>query len=153
MPMKHSLGLALVVFSWAATAWGDMTLGTQVDAQTGVNYTVTSTGDWNQNLSELQIEITRGRAINTLKMRTGKQKTVGQVNDLLHKAFQRFLAGQAPGTVVGTLGNIKYGGDVAFVVESDETLRFDFRNTDGTGHSSRFNRADATALAAIFGAH
>ena len=49
---------------------------------------------------------------------TGKYKTVAQLDAYLHDAFAKFLAGAPANAEVGKVGDIKYGGEIRFVVES-----------------------------------
>lgn len=142
------------VVSPVPTAWS---LGTAIDPASGSEYEVTTTGTASQNSSQLQFHVTTlttvgkttTRATNDTTLRTGKSKTVGQVKALLGSVFSKFLNGVPPGTILGKLGAVEKGGEVLFVAESPEVLRFDFINKNAPASEKKFSRADVTALAGI----
>ncbi|HEY5894159.1 MAG TPA: hypothetical protein VIT91_13115 [Chthoniobacterales bacterium] len=142
------------VVSPVPTAWS---LGTAIDPASGSEYEVTTTGTASQNSSQLQFHVTTlttvgkttTRATNDTTLRTGKSKTVGQVKALLSTVFSKFLNGVPPGTILGKLGAVEKGGEVLFVAESPEVLRFDFINKNAPASEKKFSRADVTALAGI----
>lgn len=142
------------VVSVVPAAWS---LGTAIDPASGSEYEVTTTGAASQNSSQLQFHVTRltmvgkvtTRATNDTTLRTGKSKTVGEVSALLSNVFSKFLNGVPPGTILGKLGAVEKGGEVLFVAESSEILRFDFINKNAPASEKKFSRADVTALAGI----
>lgn len=76
----------------------------------------------------------RNRTTRTATVKTGKTKTLAEVVGSLKDAFSRFLA--APPTTAANqdlvkIGNIKYGGELHLIAESNDVLRFDYQNPSG----------------------
>lgn len=126
-------------------------VGTHTVESTKTVYSITASGQPGENLQEVQFRTATGGKTTVVTLRTGRQKTVGQVTALVGGVFQKFLAGQPANTTLGSLGSLKKGGEVLFVSESPEKLRFDFATPGLPPCSSVFGRADAEAFATILG--
>lgn len=120
----------------------------------GVTYSLSASGDASENSGQVRLLVVSenpkdaGAAVVTL--RTGKQKTVGDLYGLLSEAFGRFAAGGVPPeTVLGKLGDVNHGGAVHFVFEDSATFRFDFLYPDGTGSASNLSDTDVAMFAQI----
>lgn len=115
-------------------------------------YSVTTTGQPEQNLQTVQFRVTRADAESTtitVTLHTGKTKTVAQVTALMSSVFKKFLTAPVPNTVLGSLGSFEKGGEVDFVAESPQILRFDFRNPGEVPNSAQFSQADVATFLAL----
>ena len=131
----------------------DFALGTQ-DGN-GATYTVKATQPPDSKLKSQRVRFTSitktadGSTTKYFTINTGKYKTVAQLDAYLHDAFARFLAGAPANTEVGKVGDIKYGGEIRFVVESPEILRYDTITAGEPNASLTLPRAEVAAYAAI----
>ena len=80
---------------------------------------------------------------------TGKSKTQAQIEQLLAQAFRKF-PGSAPGTELGKIGDIKYGGEVRVMAEGPNALVFAYNPPQNVANP-RLSAADAAAFAEILG--
>ena len=93
----------------------------------------------------------RGTFTRFINLNTGKHKTVAQMCAVLHDIFRRYQAGRvtANGALLGKVGDLKYGGEILFVAESPDHLRYDMKTSGEEDHSTRLTAADVDALAAL----
>lgn len=159
--MKFTCLAALLVLGSVCSTMAQLpeplsiSFGAHTDQAAGASYSITAGGQSEQNRQDVQFRIERSPQAKSstetaaVTLRTGKQKTVGQVLDLSRKVFQKFLDGQPAHTALGKLGSLEKGGEVIFVAESSDVLRFDFKSLETEPASIRFSRTDAAAFAAI----
>jgi len=140
-------------------------LGTTDDTARQMVCTVTATGQKADTLREIQLRIVqsgtkeKGSSSSTrvVALRTGRTKTVGQVCSILSGALGKFIAGAPDGSLLGKLGSLEKGGEVAFISESPQVFRIDFKSAEtpaiGTAapviltSSLTFTRTEAEGLA------
>ena len=125
----------------------------------GVVYTISATQPAASKLTGQKIRLklveTIGidRTTHYFTLATGKHKTVADIDTILTDIFRRFLA--RPGVAnqeLGKIGDLSQGGEVRFVAESADDLRFDNLRPNEPAHSSHYRRADIEAfLAALTG--
>ena len=121
----------------------------------GATYTVKATQPPDSKLKSQRVRFTSitktadGSTTKYFTINTGKYKTVAQLDVYLHDAFAKFLAGAPANTEVGKVGDVKYGGEIRFVVESPEVLRYDTMTVGEPNASLTIPRAEVAAYAAI----
>ena len=131
----------------------DYDLGTQ--NVNGATYTVKATQPPDSKLKSQRVRFTSitktadGSTTKYFTINTGKYKTVAQLDAYLHDAFARFLAGATANTEVGKVGDLKYGGEIRFVVESPDVLRYDTITAGEPDASLTLPRAEVAAYAVI----
>ena len=107
----------------------DYKLGSQT--KDGATYTVESTQPVDSKLKSQRVKFTSvvptgsGTTTRYFIINTGKYKTVGELGAYLRDVFGKFLGGAPANAEVGKVGDIKYGGEIRFVVESPDVLRYD----------------------------
>ena len=132
----------------------DTTLGTRtVD---GATYTVDATQPVNSALKSQRVRFTAvmptstGKTTRYFIVNTGKYKTVAQLNASLRESFDKFLSGAPASAEVGKVGDIKYGGEIRFVVEKPgDTLRYESMTTGEQPSSMMLSKAEVAAYSAI----
>jgi len=145
-------------------------LGTNEDAARQMVCTVTATGQKAETLREIQLRIAqsgtkeKGSSSSTrvVTLRTGRTKTVGQVCAILSGALRKFVVGAPDGSLLGKLGSLEKGGEVAFVSETPQVFRIDFKSSEPPAIGSAkpviratsmsFTRTEADGLAAALAA-
>ena len=82
---------------------------------------------------------------------TGKYKTVAQLDAYLLDVFNKFLTGGAPANPeIGKVGDIKYGGEIRFVVETpNKTLRYESATAGEQPSSMTLPYAEVSAYSVI----
>ncbi len=131
----------------------DYNLGTQ--EMNGATYTVKATQPADSKLKSQRVRFTSvvktdaGSTTRYFTINTGKYKTVAQLDAYLHDAFAKFLAGAPANAEVGKVGDVKYGGEIRFVVQSPDVLRYDTMTQGEPNASMTLPRAEVAAYAAI----
>lgn len=131
----------------------DFDLGTR--EMKGATYGVKATQPLDSKLKSQRIRFTArtstadGSTTRYFTINTGKYKTVAQLDMYLRDVFAKFLAGAPANTEVGKVGDIKYGGEIRFVVESPDVLRYDTMTAGEPNASMSLPRAEVMAYAAI----
>ena len=128
-------------------------------ARPGVVYTISATQPTASRLTGQKIRLklveTTGidRTTHYFTLATGKHKTVADIDATLTDVFRRFLARTAVANQeLGKIGDLSQGGEVRFVAETADDLRFDNLRPNEPAHSSHYRRADIEAfLAALTG--
>ncbi len=80
---------------------------------------------------------------------TGRSKSLAQVQGLIVESLRKFPSA-APGTVLGKIGDIKYGGEVRLTVRGANEFVFDYEPALSAGNP-RLTREDAAAFVQILG--
>ena len=132
----------------------DTTLGTRtVD---GATYTVDATQPAGSALKSQRVRFNAivptgtGKTTRYFIINTGKYKTVAQLNAYLRESFNKFLSGAPANAEVGKIGDIKYGGEIRFVVEKPgDTLRYESMTAGEQPSSMMLSKAEVAAYAAI----
>ena len=95
----------------------------------------------------------QGTKTRLLSLNTGKHKTVDQFCAGLRDIFRKYqtLGSNATGQEIGKVGDIKYGGEIRFVAESPEHLRYDMQTDGEENHSTQFSRSDVSMIVALLG--
>ena len=95
----------------------------------------------------------QGTRTRLLSLSTGKHKTVGQFCENLRDIFRKYQtsSGSASGQEIGKIGDLKYGGEVRFVAESPDHLRYDMLTEGEENHSARLSASDVSSLIALLG--
>lgn len=92
----------------------------------------------------------KGKYSRSVSVSTGKHKTLGQLCGILNSVFRQFLVGAAANQDLGKIGDAKYGGELHFVAEGPDRLRFDYvPNQTKPEDAVRFSRADVQAFGAL----
>ncbi len=131
----------------------DYDLGTR--EMNGATYTVKATQPPDSKLKSQRVRFTSkvttadGSTTRYFTVNTGKYKTVAQLDAYLHETFAKFLAGAPANAEVGKVGDIKYGGEIRFVVGSPDVLRYDTMTAGEPNASMTLPRAEVAAYAAI----
>ncbi len=131
----------------------DSVLGTQT--VNGATYSVTATQPLNSILKGQRIRFTAvtptsaGTTTRYFTVNTGKFRTVAQLAAYLRETFAKFVAGAPANTEVGKVGDIKYGGEIHFVVESSDMLLYNTMTTGEPNASMNIPKAEAAAYVAI----
>lgn len=94
---------------------------------------------------------TGGSTTRYFTVNTGKYKTVAQLAASLREAFAKYLAGAPANTEVGKVGDIKYGGEIRFVVESPDVLLYNTMTPGEPNASMKLSKEEVTAYVAILG--
>ncbi len=124
----------------------------------GAAYTVEATQPATSKLTgqkvRLKIVTTEGLSKTThdFTLATGKHKTVAQIDTVLSEVFHHFLTNPppaAPGQEIGKIGDARYGGEVHFVAEPSNQLRFDNLTPGQPVRASYFSRTDVEALQTV----
>lgn len=123
-------------------------------ARAGAVYTVEATQPATSKLTgqKVRLKIVESvgldRTTRYFTLATGKHKTVAQLNAVVTEIFRRFLATPPPAAnaELGKIGDLRYGGEVRFVVESPDSLRFDNLAPNEPPRPSHYSRADIEAL-------
>ena len=118
-------------------------------------YTVTATQDYRSKmiggkvrLSVLEKEA-GGTTTHLLTINTGKFKTVAQLTGTLADIFRKDLDVPAANQEIGKIGDLGHGGEIRFVAESNDTLRYDWAAPGEPVHSTRFKRNDIQVFLGI----
>ncbi len=121
----------------------------------GATYTVKATQPVDSKLKSQRVRFfsktstAEGSTTKYFTVNTGKFKTVAQLNLYLHDAFAKFLAGAPANTEVGKVGDIKYGGEIRFVVQSPDVLLYNTMTVGEPNASMTLPRAEVLAYASI----
>ena len=128
-------------------------------AKAGTVYSVYATQPATSKLTGQKIRLKfveilgNNRTTHYFTMATGRHKTVADIDAILTNIFRRFVS--EPVTVnqeLGKIGDLSQGGEIRFVTESADTLRFDNFRPNAPVASSHYRRADIEAfLAALTG--
>lgn len=94
-----------------------------------------------------------GKYTRFINLNTGKHKTIAQLCATLRDIFRKYQTtpASATGTVVGKIGDIKYGGEVRFVAESIDRLRYDMQTEGDQDRSNRLTASEVASLVALLG--
>ena len=95
----------------------------------------------------------QGTKTRQLSLNTGKHKTVDQFCASLRDILRKYqtLGTRAAGQEIGKIGDIKYGGEIRFVAESPEHLRYDMQTEGEENHSAQFTSSDVSTIIALLG--
>ena len=95
----------------------------------------------------------QGSKTRQLSLNTGKHKTVDQFCASLRDIFRKYqtIGAGAAGQEIGKIGDIKYGGEIRFVAESPEHLRYDMITEGEENHSAQFTNSNVSVLIALLG--
>lgn len=93
----------------------------------------------------------QGSATHDITINTGKFKTIAKLKAIVAEYFVHFLSGPLVlNQDLGKIGDAKYGGEVHFVAESPNVLRFDFvPSTASPENAIRFRRADVQGFVTL----
>ena len=142
----------------AATATAPMTFGNTLGTRTmdGATYTVEATQPADSALKSQRVRFTAvvttstGKTTRYFIVNTGKYKTVSQLNASLRETFGKFLSGAPANAEVGKVGDIKYGGEIRFVVQTpNDTLRYESMTAGEQPGTMALPHAEVAAYAAI----
>ena len=95
----------------------------------------------------------QGTTTRQLTLNTGKRKTVAELCGTLRDIFLKYQSSRssAAGTQIGKIGDFKYGGEIRFVAESPETLRYDMQTEGEEDHSTQLGADEVANLIALLG--
>ena len=95
----------------------------------------------------------QGTTTRQLSLSTGKHKTVAQLCTELRDIFRKYMGARrfGAGSEVGKIGDAKYGGEIRFVVESEDYLRYDLQTQGEENHSTKLSADDVSNLIALLG--
>ena len=111
-------------------------------------YTVAATQDYRSKTTGGKVQLTvverdgRGTMTHLLTVNTGNYKTVAQLTAMLADIFRKDLDVPAANQEIGKIGDLNHGGEIRFVAESNDTLRYDWMTPGEPPHSTRFKRND-----------
>ena len=117
------------------------------------NYSISATAPRGAKLNSQTIRFAMkkadfgGQTWSFFLISTGKSKTQAQLEQLLGDAFRKFPSA-APGTELGKIGDIKYGGEVRVVAEGRNAMVFAY-NPPMNPANPRLTASDAAAFAEI----
>ncbi len=123
----------------------------------GASYSVKATQPLDSKLKSQRVKFTSvvptgsGTTTRYFVINTGKYKTVGELSTYLRGVFAKFLGGAPANAEIGKVGDIKYGGEVRFVVQSPDVLRYDTMTTGEPNASMTLPAAEVKAYASILG--
>ncbi len=141
-----------------AAATAPMTFGNTLGTRSvdGATYTVEATEPADSGLKSQRVRFTAvaptgaGKTTRYFMINTGKYKTVAQLDAYLRESFGKFLSGAPANTEVGKVGDIKYGGEIRFVVDApNDTLRYEAMTAGEQPSSMMLTRAEVAAYVAI----
>ncbi len=125
------------------------------DGGAGSTYTVASTVEYSskQTGAKLRLMVVEkggaGTMTHLLTVNTGKYKTVAQLTETLAGIFRKYLADAPANQEIGKIGDINHGGEIRFVAESREKLRYDWQAPGEPTHSTQFKRNDIQVFLGI----
>ena len=123
----------------------------------GAAYSVKATQPVDSKLKSQRVRFTAvvphagGSTTRYFTVNTGKYKTVAQLNATLREAFAKYLGGAPANTEVGKVGDIKYGGEIRFVVESPDVLLYNTTTPGEPNASMKLSKEEVTAYVSILG--
>ena len=118
-------------------------------------YTVDATQDYRSKLTGGKVRLSvvekgaGGTMTHLLTINTGKYKTVAQLIQTLVDIFRRDLAAPAANQEIGKIGDLGHGGEIRFVAESSDVLRYDWSAPGEPVHSIRLKRGDIQVFLGI----
>ena len=83
-----------------------------------------------------------GTMTHLLTINAGKFKTVAQLTATLADIFRKDLDVPAANQEIGKIGDLGHGGEIRFVAESNDTLRYDWAAPGEPVHSTRWHQAN-----------
>ena len=122
-------------------------------------YTLRATqpADSKQTGQKIRLTVDRttpqGTTTRQLTLNTGKRKTVTELCATLRGIFIKYQSTRtgAVGSEVGKIGDLKYGGEIRFVVDSPEFLRYDMQTEGEEDHSTKLSADEVSNLIALLG--
>ena len=95
----------------------------------------------------------QGTTTRQLSLNTGRRNSVAQLCAELRDIFRKYMAvrSSAVGSEVGKIGEIKYGGEIHFVVDSADYLRYDQQTAGEENRSTKLGANDVSNLIALLG--
>lgn len=93
----------------------------------------------------------RGTFTRVISLRTGKYKTVGQFCDVVRDILRKYVSGTANGQELGKIGDLRYGGEVRFVAESPDALRYETKTQGQEDLVSKISADDVVNFVALLG--
>ena len=141
-----------------AAATAPMSFGANLGTRTvdGATYTVEATQPVNSGLKSQRVRFTAvvptgtGTTTRYFMINTGKYKTVAQLDAYLLEVFRKFLTGAPASVEVGKVGDIKYGGEIRFVVDTpNKVLRYESMTAGEQPSSMMLTRTEVEAYTAI----
>ena len=142
----------------APAATAPMSFGNKLGTSTagGATYTVEATQPANSGAKSQRVRFTSvaptgsGTTTRYFIINTGKYKRVAQLNGYLLETFRKFLSGAPANAEVGKIGDIKYGGEIRFVVETpSQALRYESITEGAQPSTMSLPRGEVEAYAAI----
>ena len=118
-------------------------------------YIVTATQDYRSKTTGGKVRLSvletgaGGTMTHLLTINAGKFKTVSQLTGTLADIFRKDLAVPAANQEIGKIGDLGHGGEIRFVAESNDTLRYDWAAPGEPVHSTRFKRTDIQVFLGI----
>ena len=118
-------------------------------------YTVAATQDYRSKTTGGKVRLTvleknpGGTMTHLLTINTGKYKTVAQLTGTLADIFRKDLDVPAANQEIGKVGDLAHGGEIRFVAESNDVLRYDWTAPGEPVHSTRFKRTDIQVFLGI----
>ena len=141
-----------------AAATAPMSFDAKLGSRTvdGATYTVDATQPANSAAKSQRVRFTsvtstgNGTTTRYFIINTGKYKTLSQLNAYLLESFRKFLSGAPANAEVGKVGDIKYGGEIRFVVEApSQSLRYESMTEGAQPTSMMLTHAEVEAYATI----
>ena len=118
-------------------------------------YTVDATRDYRSKQTGGKVRLTvvekgaGGTMTHLLTVNTGKYKTVAQLTATLADIFRKDLDVPAANQEIGKIGDLGHGGEIRFVAESTDVLRYDWAAPGEPVHSIRLKRRDIQVFLGI----
>ena len=159
-PAPESPRTPMVEAAVAAPAFAfELGRSSQDEGETHSLYTLKATQGRDSKLTGQKIRLliedrtAQDSTTRQLSLSTGKHKTVATLCDNLREIFRKYqvLGSNAAGQELGKIGDIRYGGEIRFVAESPEHLRYDLQTEGEANHSVQFTPGEVAVLAALFG--
>ena len=118
-------------------------------------YTVDATRDYRSKQTGGKVRLTvvekgaGGTMTHLLTVNTGRYKTVAQLTATLADIFRKDLDVPAANQEIGKIGDLGHGGEIRFVAESTDVLRYDWVAPGEPVHSIRLKRRDIQVFLGI----
>ena len=93
----------------------------------------------------------RGTFTRVISLRSGKYKTVDQFCSVVRDILRRYVSNTANGQLLGKIGDLRYGGEVQFVAESPDALRYETKTQGQEDLVSKINPDDVANFVALLG--
>ena len=95
----------------------------------------------------------QGVTTRQLSLNTGRRNSVAQLCAELRDIFRKYMAARSSGmgSEIGKIGEIKYGGEIHFVVDSADYLRYDLQTEGEENRFTKLSANDVSNLIALLG--